>query len=238
MFGYESLGGDAEANDQIEDAALATALNILRSLCGPDWSATDVRFAHREPDDVRPFRAFFGAPLLFDDEQNAVVFHSSWLQHHLPQSDPDLHRLLVTKVETRQTKFGDDFPDQVRGILRTALTGDQGSRDEIASLLSMHSRTLNRRLAAAGTSFRALVDESRFAIACQMLTDTDSDVSQVANILNYADSSAFTRAFRRWSGTTPAAWRHEQRGNPEQAISVSPAENSALVHKTPIWQSP
>ena len=74
-----------------------------------------------------------------------------------------------------------ELEQQVRGILRTALTSDHGSRDQIASRLSMHSRTLNRRLAAAGTSFRELVDESRFAIARQMLTDSDADVSHVAN---------------------------------------------------------
>jgi AraC-like DNA-binding protein len=65
-------------------------------------------------------------------------------------------------------------------------------------------------VAASGTSFRQLVDEGRFAIARQLLLETDSDVSHVADVLAYADSSAFTRAFRRWSGTTPAAWRLEQ----------------------------
>lgn len=95
-------------------------------------------------------------------------------------------------------------------ILRTALVTDHGSADQIAALLAMHSRTLHRRLAASGTSFRELVEETRFAIARQMLADTDTDVSRVASVLNCADSSAVTRAFRRWSGTTPAAWRNEQ----------------------------
>jgi AraC-like DNA-binding protein len=101
----------------------------------------------------------------------------------------------------------------VRSILRTALLTDHASADQIASLFSMHSRTLHRRLAAAGTSFRELVDESRFEIARQMLADTYADVSHVAYVLNYADSSAFRRAFRRWSGTTPTQWRVRQNRN-------------------------
>jgi AraC-like DNA-binding protein len=211
MLGYETYVPDAEANDQIVDAALASEFNILRALCGPDWNATEVRFAHRKPEDLRPFREFFRTPLRFDDEQNAVVFHSSWLQHHLPEDDPDLHRLLQDHVEALEIKFGDDFPEQVRSLLRTALLTDHASAEQIAALLAMHSRTLHRRLSASGTSFRQLVDESRFAIARQMLEDTDADVGHVANVLNYADSSAFARAFRRWSGTAPGAWRQEQR---------------------------
>jgi AraC-like DNA-binding protein len=210
MFGFESWVPGAEANEQVEDAALASAFNFLRGLCGPDWNATEVRFAHRKPADVRPYRAFFRAPLLFDDEQNAVVFHSSWLRHRLPADDPDLHQLLERHIESLETKFGDDLPEQVRSILRTALLTGHGSADQVASLLAMHSRTLHRRLTAAGTNFSKLVDEIRFAIACQMLADTNSNVSKVACVLNYADSSAFTRAFRRWSGTTPAVWRQER----------------------------
>ena len=76
----------------------------------------------------------------------------------------------------------------------------------------MHSRTLHRRLAARGTNFRALADECRYAIARQMLEDTDSDVGHIADLLDYADTSAFARAFRRWSGTTPLRWR--KRGQP------------------------
>jgi len=211
MFGYATYVPGAEANDQIEDAALATIFNILQALCGPSWNATEVRFAHGKPEDVRPFREFFRAPLRFDDEQNAVVFHSSWLQHRLPGDDPDVRRLVESHVESLEMKFGDEFSEQVRSILRTALLTDHAGADQIASLLSMHSRTLHRRLAASGTSFRKLVDECRFAIARQMLADTHADVSHVACVLDYADSSAFTRAFRRWSGTTPTEWRVQQK---------------------------
>ena len=71
----------------------------------------------------------------------------------------------------------------------------------------MHSRTLHRRLAASGTNFRTLVDECRYEMARQMLKDTDADVGHIASMLDYADTSAFARAFRRWSGTTPSRWR-------------------------------
>jgi AraC-like DNA-binding protein len=209
MFGFESWAQIGEANDQIEDAALATAFNVLAELCGPDWNAIEVRFAHRKPQDLRPFREFFRAPLLFDDERNAVVFHSNWLRHPLRQDDPEVRRLVESHVGSLEIEHGDDFAGQVRSILRTALLTDHAHAEQIALLLSMHTRTLHRRLAASGTSFRQLVDETRFAIARQILEDTNTDIGVITNLLNYADTSAFTRAFRRWSGKTPGAWRRE-----------------------------
>jgi len=92
-------------------------------------------------------------------------------------------------------------------VLRAALMTGHAGADEVAALFSMHSRTLNRRLGAFDTSFRKLVDEGRFAIARELLEGTALDVGGIAGALGYADASAFTRAFRRWSGTTPAAWR-------------------------------
>jgi hypothetical protein len=68
-------------------------------------------------------------------------------------------------------------------------------------------RTLNRRLAACGTTFQTLVEEARFGLARQLLEDTDLPLAQIAATLGYADASAFSRAFRRWSGTAPSRWR-------------------------------
>jgi AraC-like DNA-binding protein len=71
----------------------------------------------------------------------------------------------------------------------------------------MHSRTLNRRLDAFGFGCQQLVDESRFEIARQMLEDSAMEIGQIAELLDYAAPGVFTRALRRWSGTTPAERR-------------------------------
>jgi AraC-like DNA-binding protein len=211
VLDYEIYEAHAEATDQIGDAALATLCNIMRDLCGPQWTPLEVRLSHRRPVDVAPFRSFFRATLQFDAEENALVFPAEHLQRPLPPAQPELRRLLASRIEALEHRYSDRFPEQVRSILRTALLTDQGRAGQVAALLSMHSRTLHRRLTASHTSFRKLVDETRFAIARQMLEDTGADVGHVAHVLDYADSSAFTRAFRRWSGTTPAAWRQERR---------------------------
>ncbi len=137
------------------------------------------------------------------------MFATRWLGRQLPDVDPELRRLLQQQIDVLEARHGDDFPVQVRSVLQSALMTGDASADRVAALFSMHSRTLHRQLAGFGTSFRALVDETRFEIARQMLGDSSLEVRRIADMLGYADASAFTRAFRRWSGTTPARWRSE-----------------------------
>jgi AraC-like DNA-binding protein len=208
---YDIYEPQVEATDQIADGALAMMFNIVRTLCGARWRPLEVQLAHRAPADVRPFRRFFGVPAQFDAGRNALVFAASWLEHRSSTADPQLRRFLQRQIEALDARHRDDFATQVRSVLRTAVLTGHGSVGQVAALFSMHSRTLNRRLNEAGTRFRRLVDEVRFEVAGQMLRDTALRIDEIAAALAYADASAFTRAFRRWSGTTPAAWRAAQR---------------------------
>lgn len=207
MLSYDVYEAQVEATDQLGDGAVAVMFNILRDLCGPDWKAVEVMFAHRRPNDVRPFKQFFRVPLSFDAEHNGVVFPVEWLRRPVAGADAELRRLLQEQVDTIEIAHGGDLQEKVRAVLRTALLAGHAKANQIAALFSMHSRTLSRRLNASGTSFQLLVDDGRFEIARQMLENTDVDIKQIAVILEYADASAFARAFRRWSGTTPSQWR-------------------------------
>jgi len=195
-----------EATDQLGDGAAAMLFNIMRSLCGAHWVPSEVLLAHRRPADDGVYRRVFQSPLGFDAECNGLKFPAYWLDHPLPAADPDLSRLLHKQIDAMESR-SDSFPDQVRSVLRSALLTRHARADQVAALFSMHSRTLSRRLEACGTSYQALLDESRFEIARQMLENTALEVGQIARALDYADASAFTRAFRRWSGTTPGQWR-------------------------------
>ena len=159
------------------------------------------------PKDVGPFRRFFRVPVRFDSEQNAVLFSATWLARDLPETDAELRRLVQAEIVKLERRHGDDFPEQVRSVLRNALLTGHASADQIAAFFSIQRRTLHRRLNAFGTGFQEVADEVRFEIARQLLEDTAMDIGQIAVVLDYADASAFTRAFRRWSDTTPAQWR-------------------------------
>jgi AraC-like DNA-binding protein len=214
LFTYEIHEPGLEAIDQVGDGAVAVMQNIMRDLCGPDWRPIEAWFAHRKPVDVGPFRRFFRIPLRFDAEQFALLFSAGYLNRRLPAIDGELRSLLQRQIDLLEDRYREDFPEQVRNVLRTALMSGHASADQIAALFGMHSRTLNRRLAAHGIGFQRLMDESRFEIARQMLEASSTDVGQIAELLGYAAPSVFTRAFRRWSGNTPLAWRatHRQAG--------------------------
>jgi AraC-like DNA-binding protein len=223
VFSYEIYAPGAVATDQIGDASLATMFNVMGALCGPHWKPIEVRFEHRRPSDLAPYHRFFQAPLRFQMDSNSLVFAASWLDRPLVAVDPELNRLLREKTNELEAQYRGEFPEIVRGILRHGVLTGRGSADKVASLLSMHSRTMHRHLTAAGTSFRVLVDECRYEIARQMLEDTDHDVGQIAYMLDYADTSAFARAFRRWSGTTPSQWRtRDRQASPSTVVAARP----------------
>ena len=196
------------ATDQICDGAVATMFNLVSALCGPDWRPTAVLFTHRKPAEVAPFKRILHAPLRFDAESNALVFRAADLKRRIPAHDPPLYRLLQRQIDLLEAQRDEDLPGQVRAALHAALTRGAGADvARVSALFAMHSRTLNRRLGTYGTSFRQLVDDTRFERARQLLESSALDVREIALQLDYANASAFTRAFRRWSGTTPAQWR-------------------------------
>ena len=207
VFSYDIYETGIADTIQTGDAAVASMLNIMRTLCGPTWTPMEVWLAHRAPGTSAPFRRVFHAPVLFDVAQYAMVFDARWLSHPLPATDPEQRHLLQQEISRLENQFTHNLPEQLRRVLRTALTTRYTGADQIADIFSMHPRTLSRRLAECGVSFQELLDEGRFEIARQLLRDSAMEVRQIADMLDYADASAFTRAFRRWSGTTPAQWR-------------------------------
>ncbi len=204
---WEIHEAGVDAIDQVGDGAIAVYCNILRELCGPDWMPTEAWFAHRRPADVRPFREFFRVPLRFDAEQFALVFPAASLKRRLPAVDAQLQQLLQSEIDAIEGRYQGEFPEQVRSVLRTALLTGHAKADQVAEIFGMHSRTMHRRLKPFGVGFQQLVDESRFAFARQLLQGSSLDVARISDMLGYAAPGVFTRAFQRWSGTTPAEWR-------------------------------
>ena len=208
---YAIYAPGVESSEQIGEGAIAITCNVVRSLCGADWAPTEVLLAGRRPADVRPYRRFFRAPVRFDAEQNALVFPAAVLDQRLPHARPELQRLLLEEVRRLDRELALDFSTKVRRVLRAGLVVGQCSADRTAALFAMQRRTLSRRLRFEGTTFEALLAEIRYETARQLLTDTAMPMRQITDAVGYADVSVFTRAFRRWSGTTPTEWRAASR---------------------------
>jgi AraC-like DNA-binding protein len=204
-----------EHADQIYDIDVAATLSVIRELCGSHWRPERVLFSHSRPADVGPYRRFFQAPCRFDSERTALVFPAAMLEQRISGADPRQLRILEARAQAR-SDFGLVF--RLRRTLGVLLLAEAASGDEVAKLLSMHRRTLNRRLKAEGTTFKDLLDEVRFETACQLLDTARIPITQIAVSLGYAETSAFSRAFRRWSGTSPVERRRRSQKEPQREV--------------------
>jgi AraC-like DNA-binding protein len=209
FLGYSILGSTYQESEQLADGAITAAFNIMRGLCGANWQPTQVCFAHRKPSNLRPFKQYFNAPLVHNAERNGLEFASSWLPIALKSADPDLRLLLQRQIDQLENRYSDNFAEQVRRVLRSAVLMHQATAAHVADLFSIHERTLNRRLREYGTCFRELLNETRFDLARQLLAESSMSLTDIAAVLEYSDVSAFARAFRRQSGTAPSAWREK-----------------------------
>jgi AraC-like DNA-binding protein len=164
---------------------------------------------------VAPFKRYFDAPQRFNAEQAALVFPADLLRRPIPGADPTVRRTAAALVDALERESPRRTGQAVRRVLRAMLVAGHASEDGVAAAFSMHRRTLNRRLRVEGTTFRRLLEETRFEVARQLLRDTDAAVDQIAGGLGYSGSTAFGRAFKRWSGLAPRAWR--EHGSPPAA---------------------
>ncbi len=205
-MGYLIYQRDMQGTAQVSDLVAAVSYNMLRSLCGNRWRPTVVTFSHARPRDVKPYSRFFKAPLEFDADATELRFDKAWLDRPLLGTDAALYALLLRTLSAESLQLT-DLVEQVRVALRTMIPTGRATEQSIAGALGIPSRTLRRQLVSRGTSFRSLAMETRYEIARQLLTDTRMAITEIAGVLEYADASAFTRAFRRWTNLSPAAWR-------------------------------
>ena len=200
-----------EGRRQVNDASIAIICNLIRSMCGKTWSPLEVLFSHTRPGEVEPYESFFRAPIRFDADEDALVFSDFWLRQPIPSADTRQYRMTVGRLATVETRMGIDLQEEARSILRPLLVSHRCSHEQLAQVLSVHPRTLDRRLKDQGTTFREIVGETRYGIAKQLLMDSNMSVIRISTLIGYADASVFTRAFRRWSGMTPSAWRTQSK---------------------------
>jgi AraC-like DNA-binding protein len=208
---YRITARDVDMLEEIYTLAAMAGLGFLRGLCGKAWRPLEFELPFRRPRAVDTLRKALGVPLKFDAEQLKMIFPASDLARPLPSADPLLYRMMAERIEQLEARQRRDLVGRVRDVMQTVIFLQASRAAIVASRMGMSLRTLNRRLRAEGTSLQAIRDEVIAEAACQLLGSTEKPASEVALILGYSDSSAFTRAFRRWRGVPPAQWRARRR---------------------------
>lgn len=169
-----------------------------------------VSFVHTAPRDVRPLVEFFGERLDFGAAHNEIVLERALLDEALTGAEAGLAAVLTRHAEAmlrRLPASPGQTTELVRQELWRRLPDGVPTLDALARRLALSPRTLQRRLGAEGVSLESIVQEARRELAIQLLGDTSLSASEVALLTGFSEASAFWRAFRRWTGRTPAEYR-------------------------------
>lgn len=214
MVGYVVARPLNGALSVIHDVAASSITGAMRVLLGDDWNPTSVRVPHAPPADRAPYRNFFRCPVHFNSEHAAVVLPTSELARPLPGADAARKRALEAEAARQPDP---DLVTKLYRSLRVLLLDGAVHAERVAQHLSLSRRTLDRRLSATGTTFKAVLDEVRLEVARHLLRDTTLSASRIAEALGYNDETAFIRAFRGWTGMPPGRWRAEAAALPAPA---------------------
>lgn len=189
---------------------VATVVLKCRELSGRPLVPTRVEYAHGAPDDVALLHGLLGTDqLTFGQGRNAVFFDAASLDSKLVSFDPSLLSILDRYAEEALESRGNRsaFLVSVRDSIREQLVEGKAVLGATAKTLSVTARTLQRRLTEESTSFGAEVESVREELARVYVSDRARPLMEVAFLLGYSDLSTFVRAFRRWTGVTPARFR-------------------------------
>lgn len=206
------VGPDTVGIRPVLDFSLAIAFNVMRALCGPAWVPSDVMLPYRPPENRRPYSRFFKGRLHFNADRSALTFPAVWLSRRIGGADAATHKALQQGIAAMMSQMDLDIETRVRRAVFAGVIQADVSVEAVSRMLGMHRRTLNRRLAERGTTLAAVLNTVRFELARRLMENTALPLSDIAATLHYADASAFTRAFRGWSGMTPSQWRDRSAG--------------------------
>ena len=190
------------------DIVMAIIYDMCRVNFGNGFSALRVAFRHPAPADASPYAALFGCPVTFGADGNRLLIGSAEADHPLPTGNRDLaaaHDRILVEQLARLDKS--NVVARFRASLLERMTLGEFSEEHIARDLHMSQRSLQRRLAEADASYQSLLDDTRRDMALRYIQDPRKTANEIAFLLGYSQQSAFTRAFRRWTGMSPSEYR-------------------------------
>ncbi|WP_246669398.1 MULTISPECIES: AraC family transcriptional regulator [unclassified Bradyrhizobium] len=188
--------------------AFATYQTLSRELYGTAFKFAAVRATYAAPPHARVYRRIFQCPILFAQPGNALEFDAAWIDHPLVRPDPIMNVIAGEMCEQfleDANREGGTAADVRRILLEHP--GHFPRIEAIATELSMHPRTLRRRLDAEQVTYREIVAEVRLTLAVEYLRNTQMTNEEIAVRLDYSDAANFRHAFVRWTGKSPSDFR-------------------------------
>lgn len=206
---YEMAPDLRRTADQFIEESLMSTWKLIATLTGERVPV--IRFAMRHRP-LRPYEAYladYGAPVLFEQDLDGVVIERRFADQAIPNRDPNIQRFVLDYLEERILPTSGEVVSATRNLVEALIPLGQAKIEIVAEHLTMHPRTLQRRLNDSGWSFSRLLEEQRKVMAERLLRDGNLPLSNVASYLGYAEQSAFNHAFERWHGVSPTRWARQ-----------------------------
>ncbi|MBP8191426.1 MAG: AraC family transcriptional regulator [Aquabacterium sp.] len=195
-----------------DETGVTAIVQFAQELCGRPLPIDELDFVNPPPKDSAPYDAFFRCKVRFGQTLTRLSLRLDCLQWPLRQHDPHLLKLMDEQVQASLDALpsSGDLVEQTRRALRYLAPQGVPELDRVASELRLSPRVLYRRLAAQGHQFRDLREQTLEHTAKSHLQEGRLPMSDIALLLGYSEQSAFTRAFKRWTGQSPVQWRQTQ----------------------------
>lgn len=197
------------------DITFAGAYKFARERLARPAVIHEVRLVHKLAASEARYRAVFGAPIVFGANRNELVFDADALDEPLVARSAEVETMLdrFAAQELARIPVVTDLPARVRQLVLARLSADAPiDLAAIAAQLAMTPRNLQRKLRDHATSLSLIVDDVRRSLAPAWLAEPEANVEQVAFRLGYSEPTAFIRAFKKWFGVTPGAYRRDRTG--------------------------
>ena len=192
------------------EGQLGLWVRLARQLTGEDCRPTRVRFRHALILERSDNESFFGVAIEYGADVNALDFDLNTLALPVLSARPALLPSILALTDGYLPQQDCSVKERLLTTLRAAFSKGNVDRDSVARKLGMSQRTLSRKLRSEGTTYGAVVNEAREVLAKAWLRNPEVAIHEVVFMLGYSEPSTFYRAFRRWTGHTPAAWRAAQ----------------------------
>ena len=194
----------------VGDGHVAGLLAMCRVNFGPDLVPREVTLKRDEPTDPTPWYEFFGPNILFGHNFNSLALDNQDADLQLTSSSPAMIRLHEEIIERYLMKRDrENILNRARLQIMEQLPSGRVTESVIASALNVSKRTLHRKLRDNGETFRSVLTQVRVDLASRYLQNADYSVTEIAFLLGYADTSAFSRAFKTWFGYSPTQAREQ-----------------------------
>lgn len=192
---------------QYREMALGACYRLVHAFAGESVRAQRVEFVHQPLAPLSRYRQFFGCEVLFNQEFDRLLFDPSVLQRPLVAADGPVQAQVDDYVRHLLSRCEENLELQVRTLVSQTIGLQQHSLAHIAALLGLHPRTLQRRLLVENLQFKALVQDVKMKTASWYLSASSLEITQLADMLGYAEIAAFSKAFRLSQGVSPSQWR-------------------------------